>query len=498
MGRITSFGRYWRMCWYALLSGVVLGGVGGSSALAASIAWEHVANPYIRAAQFDLYGGDSFAALTQLLVDQRQGRVNPRSGQAQLVLGGMYLAYGSHRKAAQTFQILGESNQSREVRDLAWYHLARTQYQHGLRDETLAALNRIESKLPAEQQQERLLLYAMLLMQRKRYDEAEESLRQLGKRSLRRQLGEKSVWTTYGRFNLGVALFRRGEEEEGRELLEELGEMSVEESASKALRDKANLTLAYYYLDKNDSDRARRYFVKSHLDGPLSGKALLGLGRVYSAKGLHKKSLAPWLKLIKRDPSDPAVQDGLLAVPFAFGKLDAYKQALEYYQQALAVYQREIEQVDEMKASVNSGVLVDNLTDVVGEQQADEQGFLSALPDIPGARYLWPLFSTDEFRQTLKRYAQLRLSLGRLQQWSSQVESNQTLSTAKRTELARQIDDLRDRLNGMTDRLRGYLQGLALDELARHKQRLSGYAGEARFSLAQVYDYAAKRWGGGQ
>ncbi|MEE8378901.1 MAG: hypothetical protein V3R49_00810, partial [Gammaproteobacteria bacterium] len=92
--------------------------------MAAPIAWEHVENPHVRAAQYDGLMGDPFAAITQLMADQKQGRVQPRSAEIQLVFGGLYLNYGSHRKAADIFKALGESNQPQSVRNLAWYSLA--------------------------------------------------------------------------------------------------------------------------------------------------------------------------------------------------------------------------------------------------------------------------------------------------------------------------------------------------------------------------------------
>ena len=195
-------------------------------AIAAPIAWEHVENPHIRAAQYDGLMGDSFAAITQLLADQKQGRVQGQSAQMQLVLGGLYLNYGSHYKAADIFKALGESNQSQGVRNLAWYNLSRVQYQRGQGREALKSLQRIVGALSDEAQQERLLLTSMLLMEQQRYDEAVVNLKQLGKKSLVQQLNEKSVWATYGRFNLGVALFQQGQEQEGRKMLEELGMLS--------------------------------------------------------------------------------------------------------------------------------------------------------------------------------------------------------------------------------------------------------------------------------
>ena len=214
----------------------------------------------------------------------------------------------------------------------------------------------------------------------------------------------------------------------------------------------------------------------------MSNKALLGLGRVYSAKEQHKKSLVPWLKLIKRDTSDPAVQDGLLAVPFAFGKLNGFKQALEHYQQALAAYKNEMEQVEKAKVTVSSGVLMDNLARVMSGQEVSDRWLVAELPDTPGGRYLWQLFATHEFQESLKNYAQIRLSLGKLEQWSSQSELRPFYQTALK-------------MLGAAPNPRLEEGDLALKELEKRKQRLVGYAAEARFSMAQIYDYAAKRWG---
>lgn len=467
-------------------------------AIAEPIAWSHLEDPHIRAAQFDALMGDPFAGLTQLIADQKQGRVTRRPGQAQLVLAGMYLDYGSYDKAAEIFDTLGKSDQPEEIRDLAWYYLAHVQYQHGRQEEALQSLKRISGDLPVEAQQGRLLLTATLLMDRRQYDKAIGYLQQLGKKSLLQQLSEKSVWATYGRFNLGVALFQVGREKEGSQLLEELGSLTAKDEESLALRDKANLTLGFNLLQKGKPDEAQNYFVKTRLLGPLSNKALLGLGRVYSAQEKHKKSLVPWLKLIKRDASDPSVQDALLAVPFAFGKLNAYKQALDYYKQALEAYKQELERVKKAKATVNSGALVESLARIVGEQGMDERGFISKLPDTPGGHYLWQLFATNKFQESLKNFARMRMSLGRLEQWSSEISNDGDMANRKKRAMLKRITELESRLVDLVGDLKDHLRDMALQELEKRRERLVSYAGEARFSMAQIYDYAAKRWGQGR
>ena len=481
--------------WYCVVIGLF--SLCMAPAIAEPIAWTGLEDPHIRAAQFDALMGDPFAGLTQLIADQRQGRVTHRPGQAQLVLGGMYLAYGSYDKAAEIFNTLGRSSQPASIRDLAWYYLAHVQYLHGRGEEALESLKKISGELPMEQQQGRLLLSATLLMDRHQYEEAIGYLRQLGKKSLVQQLSEKSVWATYGRFNLGVALYQDGKEKEGRTLLEELGSQTANDDESLALRDKANLTLGFNFLKRGKPDEAQKYFVKTRLQGPLSNRALLGLGRVYSAQDKHKKSLAPWLKLIKRDPSDPAVQDALLAVPFAFGKLNAYKQALEYYKQALETYKQELERVKKATATVNSGALMESLARTVGEQELDERGFITKLPDTPGGHYLWQLFATNQFQESLKNFARMRMSLGRLEQWSSEISSDTEMTDKQKKAMRQRVAGLESRLVDLVAALKKRLKKMALKELDKRRERLVSYAGEARFSMAQIYDYAAKRWGEG-
>jgi tetratricopeptide (TPR) repeat protein len=462
------------------------------------IVWDGVVDPHIRAAQYDALMGKPFDGITQLLADRAQQRVKQQPEQAEWVLGGMYLTHGSHRVAAKIFHDMKPDEQPQDVRDLAWYNLGEVQYQRGLDDEALASFARIKGALPGEARQGRLLMESVLLMRRGRFDEAVSRLEQLGQKSLVQSLSEKSVWATYGRFNLGVALYKVGRVQEGESLLQELGEFDGATAEVAALRDKANLTLAFHYLDQDKPADAERYFMKARLNGPLSDQALLGLGRVYSQKEEHKKSLVPWLNLAKRDASDAAVQDALLAVPFAFGRLDAYKQALEYYDQALQAFKAELERLDAAETEIRSGAMMESLVRKINPQTVTDNRILSELPDAPAVSYLWSMLSTDEFQEALKNYAHLRLALGRLEQWSAQTSDEFKLTPAQRKDLTRRITDLEVRVVQTTDEVRDHLQTMALLELERRKRRVLGYADEARFSMAQIYDYAAKRWGGKQ
>ena len=442
-------------------------------------------DPHLRAAQFDQAMGRPFEALVNLLADQRLSHIQRQPAEAEQQLAELYLHYGAHQRAAELLQA------SSGVQDQAWFLLAREQYRRGLDEEALASLGRISVPLAEPLQQERLLMAGALNLRTGQLAAAEEPLRQLANF----RDGSPS-WVDPGRFNLAVALYRLGREDEARAELRSLGQLSGKDAESGALRDKANLTLAYADLKAGRFGDAESYFKRARLDGPLSNTALLGLGRLYADQEQYKKALVPWLELSKRDPSEQTVQDALLAVPYAFGKLEAFKQALEYYRRAMDVFQQEVGRLQQVQAQVESGAAVTALAEALAGEAVGQRSALTALPEESGAVFLRALYSTREFQETLKHFTQLQFALQRQAQWRTELQANTKLTAQQREALLARCDALASDLKLMSDKLRSYLQTLALDELERRRKRLLGYADEARFSIARIYDYAAKRWGG--
>jgi len=74
-----------------------------------------------------------------------------------------------------------------------------------------------------------------------------------------------------------------GRLDEGARLLEEVGRVERRSKELNALRDKANLALGYALLQANRPLEARPVLERVRLEGPLSTKALLGVGWAESA-----------------------------------------------------------------------------------------------------------------------------------------------------------------------------------------------------------------------
>ena len=486
MGSIKQFSKRYNQGYRTMAASIMFVGALFANAANAEIIWFDIKDPNLKDALFDSYQNKHFNAITKLQVAQKLGRVHNQE-KAGLVLGGLYLAYGFHDHAAKIFETFLDGTQPKEVRDQAWYFLAKTRYQRGNYDGALDALSKVQDSLDFGLRQERSLLEATILLAQNKHSDALRALK---------DVNERSDWGMYAKFNRGVANYQLGREKEGIKILDEIGTINSRDKELTALKDKANLVLGYGYLDKSKPETAKSFLERMTLTGPFANRALLALGRSYSDKKLHEKSLIPWLKLVERDPSDPAVQDALMAVPFALGQLEAYKQSLEYYEKAMLSFQSEIKKINVAADAVGGGKMLEGMIQVARlEKEGDDERKLKRVLNTPEGRYLGSLLVSYEFREALNNYAALRLSLGKLEGWSATLSTYDVISSKKHREYKARIAAVQSKVILLVEKYRHYLQSMAYDELDRRKTRLVNYFNEARFSVAQIYDYASKRWG---
>ncbi len=369
----------------------------------------HVKDPYFGEVLFDVYQKKYFSATIGLLAAQATGSLPQHQRESQWLLGDLYLAYGLHSEAARTFARLINRGAPVEAVARARFSLARSWYQRGDVKRAQDALLRMQDPLPADLKDQQQALLALVLMKRNRPGEAVAVLS---------QLRGKSERVTYARYNMGVGLIRIGRTKEGVALLGKIARTRARNGEMLALRDKANLALGFAFLGLPDPGKAKSYFREVRLSGPFSNKALLGLGWALSARGKYKQSLVPWMELQKRSGIDIAVQEALLAVPYALAELKAYKQAVQRYENAIVVYNAEIERLGYAIDSLRAG---NRLASVALADQADTAGRAAPadpLPDSPESRYLIGLFASNEFNEATRNYRDLQSLARNLDCWS--------------------------------------------------------------------------------
>jgi hypothetical protein len=389
-----------------------------------------VKDPHFGEVLFYFFQENYFSALSRLMVAQHFGRVPHHDQEAELLRGGMLLSYGLDQEAGRIFQALIDAGAAPGVRDRAWFYLAKIRYQRGRIADAEYALGRVRGALPGELEDERLVLHAVLLMRRKQYGEAILMLK---------RTSGKSGWAAYGRYNLGVALIQAGLRDGGIALLDEIGRDPARGEELTALRDKANVALAYSFLQSNAPARAEAYLERVQLNGLMSNKALLGLGWAHAALNEYERALVPWMELADRSMADTAVQESLLAVPFALGKAGAYRQSLERYERALDAYTREIARLDESIAAIRRGALVAN---ILRDNPGEESGWLwrvRRVPDTPEGRYLMELLASNDFQEGLKNYRDLEFLSRNLDAWASSIATYRDILAVRREGFAERL-----------------------------------------------------------
>lgn len=339
-------------------------------------------------------------ALTRLLAYEHWGRLPHQEDDALLLEGGLYLELGMHNKAGEIFQSVLNNDVPTGVRNKAWFYLAQVWYTRGYMDKADAALRKINGRMSPDLEAQRELLFGNVLMREGRFDEAIAALT---------NWRGPEVWSAYARFNLGVALVRNKRLSDADPFLSAVGTMLASTPELAALRDRANLALGFAYLQAGQPERARPPLARVRLNGPFSNRALLGTGWADAALGDYQGALTPWMALRERNLLDAAVQESYLAVPYAFGKMNANAQAAEYYESAVKSFDAENVRLDNAIGAIQRG---DMLERVLKQERNEEKQFgwswqLKNLPEAPESRYLYTLLAGNDFQEGLKNYRTL-------------------------------------------------------------------------------------------
>jgi hypothetical protein len=136
--------------------------------------------------------------------------------------------------------------------------------------------------------------------------------------------------------------------------------------------------------------------------------------------------------LISRDPTDAAVQEAKLALPFAYSKLRVYGRAALLYGQALDSYGQELEKVDASLRSIRAGNF---LTALLREEIKQDNVWvvrLRTLPDTPETFYLTELMASNDFQTALQNYLDLEDLHRRLITWQGGFDAFEDLIRLRR------------------------------------------------------------------
>lgn len=369
--------------------------------------------------------GEWFEATVRL--DAEQAAPRPTRALRSVMREGRPLAffelnYRMHRRAGRAMEALIESAKDDAVRNEALFRLARLYFQKDQPADAMRSLERMRGDVPPGIRADVAFLRANIALAAGRTVEAARILK-----GLRSENGLEG----FSAYNLGIALLLSGREEEGRAALDRAGRIGNDDRASLAIRDKANLVLGEKLMSDGRFDAAKAALDRVRLAGPFSNRALLSSGWADASQNRFESALAPWSALAGREVTDPAVQEALLAVPYAYARLGVYGTAAKKYEAALDAFVREIGKLDASIASVRQGHFLASLLREEPKQDAAWLARLRELPQTPETFYLLELMASHDFQESLRNYLDLEELRGKLETWSRDLAAFEDLITRR-------------------------------------------------------------------
>ena len=327
------------------------------------------------------------------------------------------------------------------------YRQARTAFQNGQLEKALLAIEKIIDPVPERIRDDILFLRAQIYLANGKFDDAIPILQRLQ--------ANKSL-QGFASYNLGIALIQAGQEKKGLEQLDITGRISSNDESAIALRDKANLVLGYRQIEKKQPELAIRYFDQVRLTGPFSNKALLGSGWGYASLGNFERALVPWSALAKRNVTDIAVQESLLAVPYAYAKLGLHGKASVLYGSALEKFAAELDKLNNSINNVRAGRFLQPLTREALQRDPDWVVKTRELPNAPETYYLLELVASNSFQQALQNYLDLKDLRTRLLAWEQTLNALQEIVALRRQYYKPQLVSIDNRFRALNTQIGQY------------------------------------------
>jgi hypothetical protein len=391
-------------------------------------------------ALYHYYQQDYIPAISELMVADARDGIQGHGNNPELIAGGISLAFGMQNHAEQLFErLLNDQSRPQTVRDAAWFYLGKLQYTRADWSDAAISFSRVSDKFSPSMLREMRSLQINLHIKN-------NQLSDLGVKDIEQQKLEQ--WTPYALYNLGAAHARKGDNKTAQTFFSELAGLSFDSDRQSrteylALRDKAHTALGYSHLQEKSYLGAIEEFRKVRLDGLESNQALLGYGWAAIAQEKYAEAIKPWQLLQQRSLLYPAAQEALLALPFAYEKLNAPGDALREYENAEKLLEQEIHLVRDLRATLTQGELLTLVSskpvsdkELREREKNNEPGTLTALITDDGQNwlklsgtsviktrsiYLRELFAQNEFQASVLDLRDLLKLQKLLQDWQPKL-----------------------------------------------------------------------------
>jgi tetratricopeptide (TPR) repeat protein len=415
---------------------------------------EELNDLYFGEALYFAYQGQYFEALERL--DTEVGQHNQidepeldslfvHIDDAEFSLGDFELRYRMHHRAGRAIRAVLEGAVDEVVRNDAAYRLARIHFQKQQMEDALLALDRIVGEIPHAIRDDIEFLRANVYLAQGKQLESVDVLK---------KLQGSDEYGGFASYNLGIAYLQNGQRAAAIEQLDRAGQIKTNDTSELAIRDKSNLVLGTVLLEDGEFERSLPYLNRVRLDGPFSNQALLSAGWAAMSIEDFERAVVPWGILADREVTDSATQEALLALPYAYGKLNIHGRAAIHYGRALDSFGAEIQKLNLSVESIRDGKFLEALVREEIRQNKDWVIRLRTLPETPETYYLMDLLASHDFQTGLQNYLDLADLRRKLLTWGGGFDAFDEMVEIRTEHYEPLLPDVDEKFRKLDSRMR--------------------------------------------
>lgn len=432
---------------------------------------------------FEYHQQNYFHGLVEQSYAAAHGNPRAHSHQGQLLKGSMTLSYGMPDDAYGIFDTLLKAEPSQELRNRAWYYLARLYQLRSNIPDALAALRRIEGRLPPDLYLDYHYLATLL-------SHSDDALH--GVEAALAKIPADSPQLPYLLYNLGVSHLKFGNQQAAVNNLQSVVNHANRGEEFLVLADRARHGLARLAVQDERLSDAWLHLQDIRTEGLYSNRALLGYAWTAIQQEMYQASIPALQLLNSRSIALPEVQEGKVLLGHIHEQNGNLNQALRSHLNAERDFLAGLQQLAEAREIIAAqNVPQEYISNL--EVIADQSNWFAAEPSVDYERlspFLVDLMASPVFSQVLRELAELYAIRDNLNYWASQTgQHHLILETAAEKRFDDSMKIVIDDSAKINDRLANQRRELGLLSLSlspRDQDRLRASLDNASRELAQL------------
>jgi hypothetical protein len=369
---------------------------------------------------YDYFQGDYFLALVEHEYSTALSNPLALAPTGQVLKGGMMLSYGMPEPSQKLFNVLLDDNSTQEVRNRAWYYLAKIYYNKSEFENARQSIHKVSGKIPENIFFDYYYLATLVGYQ--------EPIKQLDS-TVESDLASFLPGYPYLLFNIGIGHLQNGKVSDAVDYLTKVSTFSAEDEELTVLSDRAKNGLAQLSLQTGKYDDAWTYLNQIRTTGLYSNRALLA----YAWSAIQRKAFTdaiPALKLLnERSITIPEVQETKVLLSHLYEEKGQLKRALQSNIDAEKAFSNGLNQVKTARNIIDGldvpREFIKNLEAIM--DKSDWYAKTASVDYEKLTPFLIDLMSSNAFNEVLKELADLYTIRDNLNYWIERTNEHRVI-----------------------------------------------------------------------